>query len=318
MANSWDNKTHAGPISKTHWSISTHTALQQFVYKWVHDYTTPLSNTQNVVKVNKNGCRFDHVIYWHTDTIDTLYVHLLPPSSYSPLPSSSSISCPLPFLIYLRYVLCRLEAVKTLGQTFQWSFFLTCIPQYVRLKQKQDGLCPLHFTAHHLEKEFIRKRVIWHQNCTCTCDYCYTEGCNHGCNLDRGKCLFMTCLRCCDVQCPIKWNVTMSNWLYPVQLTREGGGLYKILSMDVVGKHCNLIMGSSKHSSYASQFGTSLRLVLSSHARNFVPWLLIQLLEAQLSLLLEMCRASYYICRNSTWSPIRQDTKCNLSSNSIC
>ena len=112
------------------------------------------------------------------------------------------------------------------GITFSKSYFYTNIPPFVHMKVKQEGLCPMHHTGRCYHNEFVKKRNMWHNRCTCTCLFCSTNGCDHGKSPDRGACSFFTCKRCANIRCPREWTHTFTQWVRPVQRKREGGGLY--------------------------------------------------------------------------------------------
>lgn len=78
----------------------------------------------------------------------------------------------------------------------------------------------------HVEKEMARKRALWHKFCSCTCNFCDPEGCNHGKNPDDGACNRFTCKRCKDVRCTVDCSNSYTIWSYPTQVKRPGGGLY--------------------------------------------------------------------------------------------
>jgi hypothetical protein len=120
IADEWDNNVSASTSGLTKHKIHTHDKVRAFIVQWMHDYTTPSSNSQNVINFTDTNETHTHFIYWRTDTLDILYL------------------------------LCRLETLKELGQTFKRSFFITCIPLYIRLKIQQDGFCPLYFTGYSL------------------------------------------------------------------------------------------------------------------------------------------------------------------------
>lgn len=50
--------------AKTVRRINTKKDLKKFIKKWVHDNTTPSSNTRNVIHSAEGGITFDHVIHW--------------------------------------------------------------------------------------------------------------------------------------------------------------------------------------------------------------------------------------------------------------
>lgn len=170
--------------------------IRNFVSQWIHDHTTPSSNSRNVIHFKQNDQVITHVIHWRTDTIAVLYAR------------------------------CRRVVFSKFCQTISKSMFFTCIPPYVRLKRKQDGLCPVHYTATFLRKEFARKRLVWHRNCKCSCRFCQSSGCNHGQSPLNGSCSLFTCQRCSKVKCPREFIGARTRWLRPVQKKREGGGLY--------------------------------------------------------------------------------------------
>jgi hypothetical protein len=169
--------------------------LLEFIKRWIDDHTTPSSNTKNTVKVVEDGATSHHVIHWRTETISDLFHR------------------------------CKIEAASKLGLVFNRSYFHNCIPSYVRSKKRQDGLCPIHHTGLGLEKEFLRKRALWHSKCECRCAFCSPDDCNHGKSPDGGKCSLFTCNRCKEVQCPLEWSATRTSWLRPIQKKREGGGV---------------------------------------------------------------------------------------------
>ena len=119
---------------------------------------------------------------------------------------------------------CRAEAIKVHGLSFERSYFFAQIPPFVKLKKQQDGLCPHHFTAHAMERESIRKRNLWHKDCSCPCAFC--SQCKHGHSPLQGSCFKFTCPRCLDAQCPEEFTNSITNWFRPIQMKRPGGGLY--------------------------------------------------------------------------------------------
>lgn len=124
------------------------------------------------------------------------------------------------------YSRCRRAVFSKFRKTISPSMFFKCFPSYVHIKQKQDGLCPVHYTATFLRKEFVRKRLVWHHNCSCTCRFCSTSGCNHGQSPLRGSCSLFSCHRCSRIKCPREFVAAHTRWLRPVQKKRDGGGLY--------------------------------------------------------------------------------------------
>lgn len=160
-----------------------------FVQQWILDHTTPSSNTRNVVKyTDPEGNELNHVIHWRTETISTMYLR------------------------------CKLEYAVKEHDVFSRSFFLKQIPSFVKCRKKQDGLCPIHYTGILLEKELVNKRRYWHQNCTCSCVFCSSTGCNHGNNPLGGKCSQFSCERCKATKCRQEWNFADTNWCRPIQV----------------------------------------------------------------------------------------------------
>ena len=92
--------------------------LRAFVKQWLQDNTTPSSNTRNVVFVrDANGFCEEHVVHWRTDTLRTMFLR------------------------------CKLAAIESIGQVFEFSYFYRLIPEYVDKRKKQEGLCPKHYTG---------------------------------------------------------------------------------------------------------------------------------------------------------------------------
>lgn len=209
----WDSKAKLRSLR-----VKRRTETRHLVQQWIHDYTTPSSNTRNVVMRKHKGTIEEHVVHWRTETLAFMYDK------------------------------CKKYIFQKTGRVFFKSFFISCMPFYIRLKRRQDGLCPAHYTGIALAKELGRKRSVWHKNCTCTCDFCKSTGCNHGHSPLGGKyvnfkkfifiyqilflfiiffrCSFFTCNRCARVKCPAEWNSVSTRWLRPVQKKRQGGGIY--------------------------------------------------------------------------------------------
>lgn len=141
FAEEWDNSTKLVQPSVIKKPVKT-PELEAFIKSWIDAHTTPSSNTREVKKVVENGVTFDHVIHWRTESIDAMFEA------------------------------CRYDAERTLDQTFEKTYFFAKIPSYVKLKKHQDGLCPIHHTGINVEKEFKRKRRLWHTNCDCQCAFC--------------------------------------------------------------------------------------------------------------------------------------------------
>lgn len=139
---------------------------------------------------------YDHIKHYRTDTIVDMYRQ------------------------------CLLAAHAKFRRTFGKTLFYRRIPRFVKLRRKQDSLCPLHHTGFCMEAELARKRAMWHTGCTCMCAYCAVDGCNHGKSPDRGLCSRFSCRRCRDIKCPLEWNETGTTWSRPTQVKRKGGGLY--------------------------------------------------------------------------------------------
>lgn len=232
VGNSW--KSRAELNSKRQRTRST---LRAFVQQWVHDNTTPSSNTRNVVVYKRKRELQQHVIHWRTDTLSVLY------SRFSR------------------------EAYQKLHLGFKPSFFYNCIPFYVRLKYRQDGLCPLHYTGISLGKETVFKRSRWHRKCKCTCVFCSTAGCSHGQKPLGGICAHFTCERCRNVKCPHEWTNTRTLWKRPVQKKRTGGGIYwtdetvtesRADMMATMQKEMSTFAAHSQHVTYAKEQSRSL------------------------------------------------------------
>lgn len=173
--------------------------LRQFVKKWIKNNTTPSSNTKNVIKYKKNNTVQEHVVHWRTETFAVMYKR------------------------------CRAAAATRFGVAgnFGSTFFFKQFPPYVKMRKKQDGLCPLHHTGISLRKEFEKKRGIWHRECVCQCVFCSHTGCNHGKNpSDGGVCSLFTCTKCKESDCPLDGSSQRTHWHRPVQIKRPGGGLY--------------------------------------------------------------------------------------------
>lgn len=172
------------------------TAIAMAVRSWIINNTTPSSNTMNVIRVRERGLIYDHVVHWRTDTLQDMFDS------------------------------CILALFPELGVAFSKSFFFRCIPAYVKLKRRQDGLCPYHHTGITLQRELLAKRGKWHTNCTCQCLFCSPNGCNHGKDPLEGQCSLFTCTRCTNIQCPRDWADIRSYYNMPVQMKRPGGGIY--------------------------------------------------------------------------------------------
>jgi hypothetical protein len=170
------------------------------VKEWIIQNTTPSSNTRNVINFrDDNGNKVKQVTHWRTSSLNKMYER------------------------------CKLEVPSQLGKddlSFSKSYFYNNIPPYVRMKRHQEGLCPMHSTGHAYHKEMLRKRDQWHDKCTCKCNFCLPTGCNHGKAPADGECSKFTCTRCAGVHCPRESNKTFTEWTYPVQKKRDGGGLY--------------------------------------------------------------------------------------------
>lgn len=171
--------------------------LPAFISDWISENCIPSSNSKNtVVCVNKSGEKSRQVIRWRTDTIENMFRR------------------------------CRVEVNSKFGKTFKRTYFYKCVPKFIRRKKHQEGLCPQHHTGIALFKELLRKRGIWHKNCTCQCQFCATTGCNHGKTPQNGICSRFTCSCCKRRKCKIDWCGICTNWVRPVQKKRTGGGLY--------------------------------------------------------------------------------------------
>lgn len=125
--------------------------LPAFISNWIQENCIPSSNSKNTVMcVDFSGERQRHVVHWRTDSIENLFRR------------------------------CRVTVNAKFGLRFQCTFFYKCIPKFVRRKKHQKGLCPLHHTGYILNKELLRKRGLWHKDCTCSCTYCSPNSCDHG------------------------------------------------------------------------------------------------------------------------------------------
>lgn len=102
------------------------------------------------------------------------------------------------------YERCCLQhpAVKECGI----SYFAKFIPWFVRFKHKYSGLCWKHDLGRYYTNLLQQKRIRWHQNCTCVCNFCIH--CNHGKSSLNGNCHEGSCSRCINVECPIDWDDT--------------------------------------------------------------------------------------------------------------
>ena len=125
-------------------------AIPIFVREWIHLHTAASSNIKNMVVTKVQGRSVRHVIHWRTELLDKLYTR------------------------------CKLDVANCYNILFKKTYFYSLIPQYVKIKRKQEGLCPTHHTGKMLAKELIKKRQTWHENCVCSCLFCSTEGCKHG------------------------------------------------------------------------------------------------------------------------------------------
>jgi hypothetical protein len=192
--------------------INTREDLKKFVKKWVHDNTTPSSNTHNVIHSAERGITFDHVVHWYVLQVSDQIER-----------TNLCIRCTE--TITALYDCCLLEAVKKDFQFFSCTFFFSCLPFYVHCKLQQDGFCPYHHTGIVLCKELVCKRKFWHINCHCSCMFCSPDGCNHGANSD-GNCAEFSCSKCVDCHCPCEWCNISTNWLRPEQLKHPEGGIY--------------------------------------------------------------------------------------------
>ena len=134
------------------------------------------SNTKKVVRSKQNGSSWQYeVTHWRTETIKKLYER------------------------------CRIQhpAVKECGI----NYFAKFIPWFVRTKPKYTGLCWRHDLGKFFTDLLCKRRIRWHQNCTCLCLFCTT--CNHGKNPEKGNCHAGTCIYCIDIECPIEWDDTI-------------------------------------------------------------------------------------------------------------
>ena len=94
-----------------------------------------------------------------------------------------------------------------------------------------EALCPYYMAARKWSKELRKKRNLWHVLkdpelvCTCTCDFCKSDGCDHGKNPDGGMCEYRDCNRCKEVKCPAEWttNSPLATW-YTSRLSKRLGG----------------------------------------------------------------------------------------------
>lgn len=113
----WNVGVATSIAPKTVRKLRSQENLRKWVRKWVHDHTTPSSNTRNVVRVKESGILYDHVIHWRTEGITAMFRQ------------------------------CKLEALQKINKSFEKSFFAKCVPSYVRLKRKQDGMTSIspHF-----------------------------------------------------------------------------------------------------------------------------------------------------------------------------
>lgn len=175
--------------------------LPKWIKSWIKRNTTPSSNSKNVSTYKKvNGHKIKVVTRWRTKSLDAMFER------------------------------CKLEAPITFGayeSTFSKSYFFANIPSYVKLKKKQDALCPIHHTGYAYHTELLEKREMWHNNCQCTCAYCRPSGCAHGANpRGKGDCSKFTCSRCKSIKCPMEHNASLTEWSCPIQHSRKGGGLY--------------------------------------------------------------------------------------------
>lgn len=171
--------------------------LPKFICDWIAENCTPSSNTKETKWIVEDGEQKQQQTYWRTETVEKLFER------------------------------CKLAvADKFNGETFKLSYFYKCIPKFVRKKKRQEGLCPQHHTGYAMHKEILRKRNIWHKDCTCTCGYCSPTGCDHGKRPLHGECTRFSCVRCMWVRCKIDWSTIRTNWCHPIQKTRLGGGLY--------------------------------------------------------------------------------------------
>lgn len=169
----------------------------------MEDHTQPSSNSRNVVCVAEHGIVYDHVIHWRDDTLSSLWKR------------------------------CLSDSIRDNERAMSRTFFIRCVPSFVRLRKKQDGLCPVHYTAHAMIKECGRKRAVWHRFCTCNCAFCADDGCAHGKRPLDGKCNEFTCTRCKEIKCPREHCSIQSYWVRPIQLRRKGGGLYWLNQQEI-------------------------------------------------------------------------------------
>ena len=173
--------------------------FKEAVVTWILDHTRQSSNTKNIVKWKDDKMKMEHIVHWREETITKMFQT------------------------------CKMDIKH--GDSLRRSYFYHCIPEFVRLVKKQEGLCPYHMSAHHWYRELQRVRQKWHKrakkNCICTCSFCSSTGCKHGSNPLNGKCEELTCERCENIKCPVEWNETHATVWYTSSLEkRSGGGMH--------------------------------------------------------------------------------------------
>lgn len=189
--------------------------VPDYIIGWILQNTTPSSNMRNTVRVVvpqrptfipvkklRGGRLFvEHVVRWRTDSLLDMYRA------------------------------CKQEVpdeFNDMERNFSFNYFYDCIPDFVKMRKKMDGLCPIHHSGMSWENEIARHRLKWHKNCACkTCVFCKPapHGCDHGRNPLGGSCTRFTCLRCRNKRCFIDWADNMhTQWIVKVQRTRDTGG----------------------------------------------------------------------------------------------
>lgn len=175
--------------------------LRENVLNWIMKHVRPSSNTKHIIKYKRNGVVQRTVVHWRESSIRNLFY--------------------------------RCKAEVPLGHLLHKTYFYETIPPYVKLAKLKDGLCPIHLNAHYLMKELLKCRKKWHQNCTCTCEFCSIDGCNHGSNPDisnnpNANCAFRTCPRCKPIKCRLEWHDVKTVWYTTSLQDRAGGGQHWI------------------------------------------------------------------------------------------
>lgn len=189
--------------------------VPDYVIGWILRNTTPSSNMRNTVRVEvpkrpsfipvrklRGGRVFvEHVVRWRTDSLMDMY-------------QSCKNEVPPHFT----------DAEKS----FSFKYFYDCIPDFVKMRKKMDGLCPIHHSGMSWENEIAQHRLKWHKNCACkSCVFCKPapHGCDHGRNPLGGSCTRFTCVRCKHKRCFVDWATNMhTQWIVKVQRTRDTGG----------------------------------------------------------------------------------------------